>query len=122
MLPYFLSIGVSKAEFDDSTPNELQCYVDADDLLRKRRDAELWQLGMYNMSAFSVALSKALAGRKSHAKYIEEPMLLKAQSSIDEENATEEEKQAERDKLLMRLQLMQSTFEANQELTRGKQE
>lgn len=82
----------------------------------------MWQMGMYNMSAFSVSLSKALAGRKSHAKYADEPMLMKAQANIDEENATEEEKQAERDKLLMRLQMMQTTFEANQELTRGKQD
>lgn len=116
-----MSIGVSKSEFDDSTPNDLQCYVDADELNRKRRDAEMWQMGIYNMNAFSVALSKALSGKKSKAKYLDEPMMLKAQKEIDEENATEEEKEIERKKLLMKLQLMQTTFEANKEL-RGNQE
>ena len=80
----------------------------------------MWQQGIYNMNAFSVALSKALAGRKSHAKYMDEPMMMREQREIDEANATEEEKKIERDKLLMRLQLMQATFEANQEL-RGNQ-
>ena len=111
---------MSKEEFDDSTPNDLQCYVDAYDLQRKRKDADMWQQGIYNMNAFSVALSKALSGRKSHAKYMEEPMLMSKQREVDEENATEEEKQIERDKLLMRLKIMQATFEANQEL-RGNQ-
>ena len=115
-----MSIGVSKEEFDDSTPNELQCYVDAYDLQRKRKDAEMWQMGIYNLNAFSVALSKALSGRKSHAKYMDEPMYMREQRDADEKNATEEQKKIERDKLLMRLKLMQATFEANQEL-RGNQ-
>lgn len=99
----------------------MQCYVDADEICRKRRDAEMWQMGIYNMNAFSVALSKALSGKKSKAKYIDEPMMMKSQKDIDEENATEEEKEIERKKLLMKLQLMQTTFEANRDL-RGKQE
>lgn len=115
-----MSIGVTKEEFDDSTPKDLQCYVDADEIRRKRRDVEMWQMGIYNMNAFSVALSKSLSGRKSKAKYLDEPMLLSSQKVIDEENATEEEKEIERKKLLMRLQLMQTTFEANQEI-RGNQ-
>lgn len=98
----------------------MQCYVDADDLIRRRKDAEMWQQGIYFLNAMSVALSKALGGNKSRAKYLKEPMLAKEQNLIDEENATEEEKKIERDKLLMRLQLMQTTFEANQSM-RGNQ-
>lgn len=98
----------------------MQCYVDADDLIRRRKDAEMWQQGIYFLNAMSVALSKALGGNKSKAKYVQEPMLMKAQAVKDEENATEEEKRIEREQLLMRLQLMQATFEANQEL-RGNQ-
>ena len=111
---------MSKEEFDDSTPNDLQCYVDAFELQRRRRDADMWQQGIYNLNAFSVALSKALSGKKSQAKYLAEPMLMSKQREIDEENATEEEKKIERDRLLMRLQTMQATFEANKEL-RGNQ-
>ena len=98
----------------------MQCYVDADEIVRKRKDAEMWQQGIYFMNAMSVALSRAIGGNKSKAKYLQEPILAKQQSLADEENATEEEKQAERDKLLMRLQLMQTTFEANKEI-RGNQ-
>lgn len=98
----------------------MQCYVDADEICRKRRDAEMWQMGIYNMNAFSVALSKALSGKKSKAKYLEEPLMMKSQKYIDEENATEEEKQQERDRLLMKLQIMATTFNANKEL-RGNQ-
>lgn len=80
----------------------------------------MWQQGIYFMSAISVAMSKALAGKKSKAKYMDEPMLIHKDKMLDEENATEEEKQAERDKLLMWLQCAKTTFEANQELREGQ--
>lgn len=109
----FLSLGVTKEEFFDSTPKELNCYILAEEMLQKRRDAERWQMGMYNMSAFSVSLGKALSGRKSKAKYMEEPMLEKAaaKKKEDDENLTEEQIENERDKLLANLMTMQANFE-----------
>ena len=79
----------------------------------KRRDEEYWHLGMYNMSAFSVALSKALSGKKSKAKYMEEPLYQKVaeKQKEDDENLTEEQKEVERNKLLTALMTMQANFE-----------
>lgn len=111
----FLSIGVSKEEFFDSTPKELNCYIEAENMAAKRRDEEYWHLGMYNMSAFSVALSKALSGKKSKAKYMEEPLYQKVaeKQKEDDDNLTEEQKDVERDKLLAALMTMQANFELN---------
>ena len=98
----------------DSTPLELECYVEAEKMIQKRKDAERWQMGMYNMSAVSVAVSRALAGKKSKAKYIEKPMSEQvSESQKEEENLTEEQAGTERDKLLTALMTMQANFELN---------
>lgn len=112
-MPLFISLGVSKEEFEDSAPVDLECYLLAENMARKRRDAENWQMGMYNMSAFSVVISRALAGRKSTAEYIDAPFMEKAEEAAREENMTEEEKSAEREKLLAMLMNMQTNFELN---------
>lgn len=111
----FISLGVSKAEFMDSTPKDLECYIEAEKMAQKRRDAENWQMGMYNMSAFSVALGKALSGRKSKSKYMDKPIMEKIKESQkeEEENLTEEQMVTERDKLLAALMTMQANFELN---------
>lgn len=111
-MPYFISIGVSKWEFLDSTPKELNVYIDAERMREKRADAERWYQGMYNMSAFSTVLSRALS-KKSQAEYMKEPMSERMATKADESNMTEEQKQAERDKLLMALKVMQANFELN---------
>lgn len=69
-------------------------------------------MGMYNLNAFSVALSTALNGRKSKAKYIDKPLLEQAQTVPDEE-LTEEQIEQERKKLLLALQVSQANFELN---------
>lgn len=114
-MPLFLSLGVSKEEFFRSTPKDLECYLLAEEMKQKRKDAENWQMGMYNMSAFSVALGKALSGKKSKAKYLEKPLSEQvADKKIeDDENLTEEQKDFEREKLLATLMTMQANFELN---------
>lgn len=77
-------------------------------------------MGLYNLNAFSVALSKALAGRKSHAEYLKEPLLQKAENEKPDEELTEEEIKQEREKLLMRLMTMKNSFEITH--GQGKQE
>ena len=109
----FLSIGVDKREFEDSTPKELSCYLKAEIMRKKRMDRAAWEQGMYNFSAFSTSLSRALAafgGKKSKAKYVEEPFWDSIDSQ-DEEHLTEEQKKEERKKLLMTLETMQANFE-----------
>ena len=99
----------------DSTPKDLECYIEAEKIAQKRRDAENWQMGMYNLSAFSVALGKALSGKKSKAKYMDKPIMEKISESLkeEEENLTEEQIETERDKLLAALMTMQANFELN---------
>lgn len=109
-MPYFISIGVSKDEFLDSTPKEIECYHEAEVIRQKKADAERWHMGMYNLNAFSVALSTALSGKKSKAKYLEKPMLQDSAEKSDEE-LTEEEIIQERKKLLMALKVSQANFE-----------
>ena len=69
-------------------------------------------MGMYNLNAFSTALSMALAGKKSKAKYLEKP-LLEQTDNIPDEELTEEQIEQERQKLLMALQVSQANFELN---------
>lgn len=78
----------------------------------KRADRERWHMGMYNLNAFSTALSMALAGKKSKAKYLEKP-LLEQTDNIPDEELTEEQIEQERQKLLMALQVSQANFELN---------
>lgn len=97
----------------ESTPKEIECYVEAESIRQKRRDIELWHMGMYNLSAFGVALSKALAGKKSHAKYMETPIYEKLEIEKPQEELTEEEIKNARSNLLLSLQIMQTNFEIN---------
>ena len=78
----------------------------------KRADRERWHMGMYNLNAFSTALSMAIAGRKSKAKYLDKP-LLDQTDDIPDEELTEEQIEQERQKLLMALQVSQANFELN---------
>lgn len=97
----------------ESTPKELQVYIDAEKLSQRRRDAENWQMGMYNMSAVSVALGRALSGRKSKAKYMDKPLSeqIAEKKKEEDENLTEEQKAVERDKLMAALMTWQANFE-----------
>ena len=76
-------------------------------------------MGLYNLNAFSVALSKALSGRKSKAEYMDEPLLVKAQKNKPDEELTEEEIVIERQKLLTTLMGMKSNFERTHDSKQG---
>lgn len=113
ILPAYLAIGVSEEKFWDSTPIDLKPYVESYKLQQKARDAELWRMGMYAMSAVQTSLSLALNGKKSKAEYIQKPMLFEEHKEAHE--LTEEEMKTEREKFLMQLQIMQANFERNNE-------
>ena len=79
-LPYALSIGMTKREFMKSKPKELVSYAIAHKLKNEMRDRELWLQGLYNKCAFEVVLahfSAGLAGKKSKAEYLKEPLSLR---------------------------------------------
>lgn len=92
---------------------------------RKRMDEDMWRNGIYTMSAVSTAVSRALNGRKSRAKYVEEPMLEGKSLTGNEDpdaNMTEDEIKRAREQLLMKLQVMQTNFELNHKEKEGVQE
>lgn len=85
MLPYYLSIGVSRDEIDDSTPKDLEPYENARKYKTIQQDQLNWYSGIYTMSAVMTALDKAFAGNQSKMEYVEQPLLADI-------NLTEEEK------------------------------
>lgn len=122
ILPLYLSIGVSKEEFMDSTPAELKPYLEAEKIRQKRKDAELWQAGIYETSATFTAVANALMGKKSKAEYLKKPLLESAEEEKRKQEGilSEEEKKKQRNALLASLQLMQANFELNHE--KGRQD
>lgn len=67
-------LGVSESHFWDSTPIELDPYRRMDEMQEQRLDYHMWMMGQYVLSAVQTAVSGVLAGRKSKAKYIAEPI------------------------------------------------
>ena len=74
----------------------------------------MW-FGTYGLSAVSVAVEHCLAGRKAKSKYIEKPVLAEIQEKNSNKILTEDEKQAQLDKFVMSLKIMESNFKAEHE-------
>ena len=74
----------------------------------------MW-FGTYGLSAVSVAVEHCLAGRKAKSKYIEKPVLSEIQEKKSNKILTEDEKQAQLDKFVMSLKIMESNFKAEHE-------
>lgn len=81
----------------------------------------MW-FGTYGLSAVSVAVEHCLAGRKAKSKYIEKPVLSEIQERNSNKILTEEEKQAQLDKFVMSLKIMESNFKAEHEKKKGGKE
>ncbi len=123
LLPLYLLIGVSEEKFWDSTPYDLEPYMESYNLKRKISDAEAWQYNIYTMCAVQTAVANVLLGKKSKAEYIGEPFMQKEKYDSDnEECISEDEKKKQREKLLMTLQLMQANFELNHSNDEGRQD
>jgi hypothetical protein len=78
-------LGVDEDKFWDSTPVEMEPYRKMDKLRLERNDYEMWVMGMYVTNAVTVAVSNALGGRKSKAKYLDKPILSAEQEEYDPE-------------------------------------
>lgn len=72
LLPFALSIGMTKKEFMKSKPIELKAYYKAYQLKKKMKDEEMWIQGAYFCNALEMVLSHLLS-KKSEAKYIDKP-------------------------------------------------
>ena len=54
-------------------PWRLEAYNSAEKLKDEKRDTQMWMMGAYVSNAVGVAVSNALNGKKSRAKYLEKP-------------------------------------------------
>lgn len=88
----FLSFGVSEDKFWDSTPKDLEPYLEAHNLRERRIDTHMWQMGIYVMNAVGAAIDRNLHGRKSRAEYLEKPMLMLSEDKKKEAEMTDAEK------------------------------
>lgn len=111
VLPAYMVMGVSEEKFWESTPEELKPYAKAYELRQKAKDHDMWQMGIYVMSAVQTAVQNTLFGKKSKAEYLKEPLTNKVKP--EEKELTEQEKKKGRESLLIALQLMQANFELN---------
>ena len=107
-----MSIGVSEEKFMDSTPNELEPYVEAFRLKKKRKDCSQWQNGFYTIAAIASVIDKILS-KNPTVNYPDKPLTESIEEKNEKELLTEDQKQKEINNFLMKLQLMQANFELN---------
>ena len=85
---------------------------------QKIKDEEMWYMGQYIMSALECTVCnntfwKGKNGKPS--KYIEKPILQQFEEKNSNKILTENEKQAQLDKFVMSLKIMESNFKAEHE-------
>lgn len=66
-----------------SSPNDLQPYVEAYKKRMRMIDNQMWQMGIYVQRAVGVAVAACLAGKKSKAKYFDEPLTVIAEREAE---------------------------------------
>lgn len=103
--------GFTVDNIDWSCPADLEPYAKAYELEMQHQDSQMYMMGMYNLSATSVAVEYNLAGRKARSKYIKKPLL----QEFEEQNKpmSEEELQQQRELFVAKLQVMKTNFELN---------
>ena len=102
--------GFSLHDIDWSCPADLEPYAKAYSMERKEKDSlvHAW-VGSYGINAMVVALDKVMNGRKASAKYIDNPLITKA----EEENRplTQEEIERQRAIFVEQLKLKKANFD-----------
>jgi len=66
---------VSEEKFWDSNPFDLEPYREMGEMREEQLDYHMWLMGLYVTNAVGVAVSNALNGKKSRAKYLKEPIM-----------------------------------------------
>lgn len=99
--------GFTVKDIDSSCPADLEPYAEAHTLEMKQRDREMWMWwGEYGLAATSVAVDHCLNGRKAQSKYIDKPIMERADVANNEK-----ELQKQRKAFLAGLMAMQANFE-----------
>lgn len=95
-------MGVSYSEFWHLTPIKLGYIVKGFSISQKRKDEEMWRMGIYVQSAVICAIDNAIRGNKATTKYIE-PLLKEVTAE-----STEEEMLKNHEKLFACLEMMKT--------------
>lgn len=88
LLPYYLSIGISKEEIFESDPKDLEPYEIAHRIKMERRNTELYRLGMYFMDSISATIGRMFGGKD---KYPEEPYRIFPMTEQEQEEENEKQ-------------------------------
>ena len=107
-----MAIGVSEERFMNGCPNDLKPYVEAQTMRQNMQDEEMWLMGNYVREAVSVSIENCFS-KRAKAKYYKEPLL--KSSATKKKKLTKQERKRGQEQLLMKLKLMQASFEANSE-------
>lgn len=108
-MPYYLAIGVPEERILEGTPNDLLPFTEAFYIRQEIEDKQNWYSGMYTMNAVFVAISNALLGKKSKAKYFDKP-IMQLEQETSKEIVTEETAKQQRENLLNMLKIMEINF------------
>ena len=104
----YLSIGVPEEKFWDSTPYDLEPYLEAHKLRQEQSDIKSWQFNMYTMCAVQTAVANVLLGKKSKAKYFDKPFIEMVKKEKIQKELSEKEKRKR--KTLIDIAIMASQF------------
>lgn len=91
--PFYLSIGMSSAEYWDGDPDLVKGFREAYRMRQENLNHEAWLHGLYVYDAVMSALSHLNTKKSSHKDYAEQPYSFKKKSK--EEEKVEAEAQAE---------------------------
>jgi len=93
-LPYYLSLGMTAAQFWEDDPWLAAAYRRADELERQRRSDEMWMQGWYVFNAASTAIQNAFRKKGARPqKYLEEPVRVIPYTEEEKAAREEEERQ-----------------------------
>lgn len=103
--------GFTVEDIDWSCPADLEPYAKAHKLEMKEMDAQLYDMGIYAMSAVAVAIERNFS-KKPKGKYIERPFLEETWGI--EKTDSEKELQKQRELFVARFETMGANFRLSQ--------
>lgn len=92
--PFYLSIGMSSAEYWEGDPSLPRAFRKAYQLQQEYENNQAWLKGLYVYDAVSSALTHLSPNKKNHKNYAEKPYSLDPAAANAHEEAKVEEAQA----------------------------
>ncbi len=95
MCPFYLSIGMSSAEYWDGDPSLPRYYRKAYLLKQEQANQQAWIQGLYFYNAFGAIMSQMFPDKGNKSKtYIEKPIDFHKKDFVQEQEPVDEEKEA----------------------------